>query len=228
MTVAKGGKPATHTTIHDVAAAAGISISTASKALNETGRMSPETRERVKRFGDLLDRFEDRAFGTLLLILAVPNVIPMPGLSTVVGVPMIFLGAQMALGARRPRLPRRLAAAGFERASFRAMMDRAMPRLRKVERLLHPRLPVLTSSVAERLLGLFVAVMGAVLALPIMFGNLPPAIGVALVALGLIERDGAAVLAGLIVGALSILWVAALVFGLGEAAIFLFHRLIGL
>ncbi|MBB3387620.1 LacI family transcriptional regulator [Rhizobium sp. BK275] len=36
-------------TIHDVAAAAGISISTASKALNDTGRMGPETRERVKR-----------------------------------------------------------------------------------------------------------------------------------------------------------------------------------
>lgn len=36
-------------TIHDVAEAAGVSISTASKALNDTGRMGPETRERVKR-----------------------------------------------------------------------------------------------------------------------------------------------------------------------------------
>jgi len=36
-------------TIHDVAAAAGVSISTASKALNDTGRVGDETRERVKR-----------------------------------------------------------------------------------------------------------------------------------------------------------------------------------
>ncbi|MCJ9672504.1 MULTISPECIES: LacI family DNA-binding transcriptional regulator [unclassified Neorhizobium] len=36
-------------TIHDVAAAAAVSISTASKALNNTGRMGDETRERVKR-----------------------------------------------------------------------------------------------------------------------------------------------------------------------------------
>ncbi|RCS21854.1 LacI family transcriptional regulator [Phyllobacterium salinisoli] len=36
-------------TIHDVAAAAGVSISTASKALNNTGRVGEETRERVKR-----------------------------------------------------------------------------------------------------------------------------------------------------------------------------------
>jgi len=35
--------------IYDVAVAAGVSVATASKALNNTGRMAPETRERVKR-----------------------------------------------------------------------------------------------------------------------------------------------------------------------------------
>ena len=44
----QGGKRV-RITIHDVAAAAGVSISTASKALNNTGRMGDETRERVKR-----------------------------------------------------------------------------------------------------------------------------------------------------------------------------------
>lgn len=43
-----GGKRG-RVTIHDVAAGAGVSISTASKALNDTGRMSEETRERVKQ-----------------------------------------------------------------------------------------------------------------------------------------------------------------------------------
>ncbi|MDB5614236.1 MAG: LacI family transcriptional regulator [Devosia sp.] len=35
--------------IYDVALAAGVSVATASKALNDTGRMAPETRDRVKR-----------------------------------------------------------------------------------------------------------------------------------------------------------------------------------
>ena len=35
--------------IYDVAKAAGVSVATASKALNDTGRMTDETRERVKR-----------------------------------------------------------------------------------------------------------------------------------------------------------------------------------
>lgn len=43
------GKKTGRTTIHEVARAAGISISTASKALNDTGRMTDDTRERVKR-----------------------------------------------------------------------------------------------------------------------------------------------------------------------------------
>ncbi len=36
-------------TIHDVAARAGVSIATVSKALNDRGRMTAETRERVLR-----------------------------------------------------------------------------------------------------------------------------------------------------------------------------------
>jgi LacI family transcriptional regulator len=49
MALDPGGKRRARVTIHDVAAAAGVSISTASKALNDIGRMGEETRERVKR-----------------------------------------------------------------------------------------------------------------------------------------------------------------------------------
>lgn len=42
-------QPSNRITIHDVAAAASVSIATASKALNDTGRMSVETRARIRR-----------------------------------------------------------------------------------------------------------------------------------------------------------------------------------
>ena len=42
-------RTSTRIRIYDVAQAAGVSVATASKALNDTGRMTAETRERVKR-----------------------------------------------------------------------------------------------------------------------------------------------------------------------------------
>ncbi|WP_318530148.1 MULTISPECIES: LacI family DNA-binding transcriptional regulator [unclassified Rhizobium] len=39
-------------TIHDVARAAGVSVSTVSKALNDNGRMAPETRVRIKQVAE--------------------------------------------------------------------------------------------------------------------------------------------------------------------------------
>lgn len=160
----------------------------------------------------------DRAFGMMLLLLAIPNVIPMPGLSTAVGIPMILLGAQMAAGMRQPWLPRRLAEVGFDRDAFLGVVRRVQPRIVRVERHLRPRLPQFTETTAERLLGLVVIVLAGVLSLPIVFGNLPPAVGIGLIALGLIERDGAFVLAGLIASALALAFVSAIVFGLGGAA----------
>lgn len=51
----KGGEGASEpVTLRDVAAAAGVSLATASKALNDQGRMTIETRKRVREVAALL------------------------------------------------------------------------------------------------------------------------------------------------------------------------------
>src|SRR5918993_1800459 len=53
--------------------------------------------------GDVLDAFGDRAFGALMLLFAAPNMLPLPpGLSAVLGAPLLFVTAQLMLG--RPTL----------------------------------------------------------------------------------------------------------------------------
>jgi hypothetical protein len=178
--------------------------------------------------GELVELFGDRAFGMLLLILAIPNVVPVPGLSTVVGIPTILLGLQMAIGWRQPWLPKRIRAAGFERESFQGMIRKVQPVIERVERRLRPRLSAFTEPPAERVLGLVIALLGGVLCLPIVFGNLPPAIAIALMALGLIEKDGAFVIAGLVACVAALAIVGAILFGLGEAAMFVFRHALGL
>lgn len=176
--------------------------------------------------GDLTRLLGDRAYGMLLLLLALPNIIPLPGLSTAVGVPMIVLGAQLALGWPAPRLPRRLADVAFSRETLLAVLAKAKPYVEWVERRIRPRLSLFAEGPGERLAGVAVMILAAVLALPIVFGNLPPAAAIALIALGLIENDGAAVLAGLVLGVAAIVFVGLLVFGLGEAALFLIAQLL--
>lgn len=177
--------------------------------------------------GDLVALLGDRAFGALLLILSIPNVLPVPGLSTATGVPMLLIGAQMAAGRPQPWLPRRLAAVTMDRERFLAVMRRARPWIRRIEHRLAARLPLLTSPPAERLLGLAIAILAGVLALPIVFGNQPPAFAIALIALGLIERDGAFVLAGLLAGLLAVAIVAAVLLGLGQGANLLIQQITG-
>lgn len=175
--------------------------------------------------GDLVGILGDRAFGALLLILSIPNILPVPGLSTATGLPMLLIGAQIAAGRDRPWLPRRLATLTLERDAFLRVIAKAKPHVDRLERHLRPRLPAVTAPAVERLLGLAVMVLAGILALPIVFGNQPPALAIALIALGLIEKDGAFVIAGLVAGVIAIVVVAAVLFGFGQAGILLFHKL---
>ena len=51
----------------------------------------------------LLEALRKRAFGFLLLFLAIPNIIPMPpGLSTIFGILLLFPAVQMIIGNVQP------------------------------------------------------------------------------------------------------------------------------
>ncbi|PWC38625.1 exopolysaccharide biosynthesis protein [Azospirillum sp. TSO22-1] len=183
--------------------------------------LAHEHGERIA-LGDLVRILGDRAFGAMILLLAIPNVLPVPGLSTVTGLPIVLIAAQLMFGRAQPWLPRRLAAASMEREGFLNVLRRAHPRMQWIEgRLLRARLPALTSPVAERFIGAAMVVLAGVLALPIVFGNQPPAFALALMALGLIEKDGAFIVAGLVAGLVALAIVAAVVFGFAQGLLML-------
>jgi hypothetical protein len=149
---------------------------------------------------EVIDDLGDRAFGLLLLLFALPNCIPAPpAVGSILGHPLIFFGIQMLRG-QRPWLPGFIANRRVKRADLMRIVDLATPRLRWLERIVRPRLPWAVSSFAERIIGLHVVLLAASIALPVPLTNFVPAIGTAVMALGLIERDGRAVLAGAFVG----------------------------
>jgi hypothetical protein len=159
--------------------------------------------------GDIRAALDERAFGFLILVFALPNGVPVPGppgLSAILGFPILLLAAQMALGWHEPWLPRWLLRRSVRRGDFARVVAKALPMLRRVERVIKPRHAAAIDPPADRIAGLLLLVFAVVLALPIPLGNLPPAYAVIIMALALIERDGLAMLAGVAVGLFSVLW----------------------
>ncbi|NGN44949.1 exopolysaccharide biosynthesis protein [Mesorhizobium sp. CGMCC 1.15528] len=83
-------------------------------------------RERIS-VGDLVVALGDRALAALMVVFALPTVLPMPpGTSGILGAPLVFLSAQLMLG-RRPWLPRKVADRSMFRTDFATPLDRAGP-----------------------------------------------------------------------------------------------------
>ncbi len=187
--------------------------------------LAGETGPRIT-LGALRDALGDRGFGVLLFIFALPNLVPVniPLLSAVLGLPLVLLAAQLSYGRHKPWFPDWLTDQTFSRQGFAAVVTRALPYLERAERLLRPRLTVLLSWTGERLIGIAILILALVLALPIPFANWLPACAIAIIALAIVEKDGVAVLIGLVVGVLSLIVAATVVIGLVKAFLLLFSR----
>lgn len=170
--------------------------------------------------GDLLVAMQGRAIGALLLVFAFPNILPTPpGLAGILGLPLIYLSSQLMLG-RLPWLPPFISNRSITRETFVALVDRAVPWLARAERMLKQRLWVLTSPPAQRFIGAVCLILSLVLVLPIPFGNMLPSIAISILALGLLERDGLWIIAGLISSVISTAVVGSLAYALVKSAIF--------
>ena len=110
---------------------------------------------------ELVEAFGERAFGAVLLVISLINMLPLPpGGTTITGAPLLLVAAQLAIGRDTLWLPRRLLDATLARETFAKGVARAGPTLRTAERLTRPRLPVLVTDLSERLIGLAVLVLG--------------------------------------------------------------------
>ncbi|WP_029010183.1 exopolysaccharide biosynthesis protein [Azospirillum halopraeferens] len=149
--------------------------------------------------GDLLVHLGPRAPGFLLLALTIPAVVPTPGFPSglVFGAALVLVALQMMAGREQVHAPGWLTRRRVPPAFTMAVLDRAAPLLERIERRTAPRWRRLTRRAMERPLGLVVLVMGLLITLPIPFGNLLPGLAVLVLALGLVVRDGAAVVAGI-------------------------------
>ncbi|MDX1975343.1 MAG: exopolysaccharide biosynthesis protein [Rickettsiales bacterium] len=133
----------------------------------------------------------------LSLICALPGIPGAPGIAALFGIPISIFGLQLAFGYDKLWLPRRIKRATLRPGKFLRGMKKLLPYLKKIEKHLKPRWPAMTNKAAHSALGLMFFITGILVALPIPFTNSPLGLSMAIGALGLLERDGAAISVGI-------------------------------
>ena len=135
-------------------------------------------------------------FGMLLFIATLPAFLPIPGVAGALSGPLVsVIGLQLLLCMRRPWLPRMVADRGPRRGTLARFEHRISPWLRRLERVVRPRLPALIDHPAATFVtGLLLVLLGVLLALPIPFTNYVVGLLLLAYALALVERDGALML----------------------------------
>ncbi len=160
--------------------------------------------------GDLVDRLSDRGFGIVQLVLSLPVCIPfLYGIPQAVAVPMIFIALQIAAGRHTLWLPQKARTRTISKDGLTSVAERSKKYVSWFENISRPRLVWLTQGPAERVFGLFMTIFCASILVPLPATNTVPGVGVAIMSIGFLERDGFLVILGTIIGAI---WVSLLVY----------------
>lgn len=168
---------------------------------------------------EVLGLLHGRGYVLLVLLLALPfcTPVPLPGLSTPFGLIITIIGARLAMGAK-PWLPARLLDTRLPPNIFARVFALTRKIILAFERLLRPRMLWATSLRLQQLhaVPIVICALMLLLPLPIPLSNVIPAWGIMLIAGGLLERDGAFIVAGYVAALITIAFFTLIaVFGLG-------------
>lgn len=173
-------------------------------------------------FHELKVAFHERGFGLLMVIFILPLSIPFPyppGFTTIMVVPVFLFSLQMALGMDSPWLPKWVERQAIKRSTLAKVIEKASPALKKVERLLRPRLYFVSTRGGEKIMGIFCIVFSLSIAIPVPLTNLLPGLGIMIMALGLLSKDGITIIIGMATGSVGVFFTALILF-YGSKAVF--------
>ena len=146
----------------------------------------------------LMGSLQKQSFGLIMLVLAI--VAAAPGISLVGGLLLLIPAFQMIAGRPTPVFPRWIADRPLPTHHLGAVVERAIPVLRYLEKAIHPRCPM-PRGATKRTIGFAVVMLSARLILtPIPFSNILPALVIALISFAYVEEDGLMLSICLLVG----------------------------
>jgi hypothetical protein len=171
--------------------------------------------------------FGDRTFAILFIFLMATSALPIPtaGITDIFAVITLLFALQMMLGKNSLWLPKRWRSMKLSKTFTKKLLPGLIKMIRWLEKYSSPRaLWVFKGKVSDFLIGLSVAILAAATVAAPPFSGLDtlPALGIIFISVGIILKDGAMTIAGLIIGALGV----SIQLLLGKAVVELFRNII--
>jgi hypothetical protein len=173
-------------------------------------RLFAGPRESILTLEAFLNGLEMRSYAFAIAALDVINCVPtgIPWLSTVTGVPMFLLVIQYFLGRPAPSLPGFIGRRGLPRGRLQDVLVRGRRYIERLENAVHPRHDWWVSGLPRQALLLTWLLLIVLLALPVPFDNLLPALAILFFCLALIEGDGVMAMLGWLFTVITAVWTA--------------------
>ena len=162
--------------------------------------------------GDIVETFENRGFGPLLVVPALVALLPtgaIPGVPTTCGIFIILISLQLLAGRSNPWLPKWLRNLSISRKKLESGIEKVRPWSDRLDHSLKPRLSFLTGETMTRVIAGLVSVL-AILIAPLELVPMAaavPALAILLFGISLVSHDGLIALLGLIATGL-VAWLA--------------------
>lgn len=165
--------------------------------------ISDQIKDSSVSLGEIVDFLHERGFGVLLFLFALPMALPLPvppGINVIMATPLLFLTFQLIYGAEKPWLPAFARKKQFDKPAFDKIVRQSDPWLKRMAWFIRPRLALFSRGRVSHLVGLFGFLFAACICIPIPLTNTVPSFAILLMAVGLLMRDGLAILTGMIIG----------------------------
>ncbi|MCH2037048.1 MAG: exopolysaccharide biosynthesis protein [Rickettsiales bacterium] len=168
----------------------------------------------------LVNDLKERGFGILFIIFCAIPALPIPaqGIATILALPVMLLALQLIIGKDEIWLPQFIRKKSVGSGKVIKVTRMALPLMKRFEYLSRPRLLFMTRPLMERIIGVFVLLSSISMAMPIPFSNTIPSIGIVIMSLGMIEKDGLAIMGGMMIGITGVVITTTIIF-LGTEAL---------
>jgi hypothetical protein len=160
------------------------------------------------KISEILVDFHENGILLTMLFFALPIAIPMPfppGFTTIMGTPLIILSIQLLCGFKQISLPSKINNYQISNDLLINISNKVLPIIKFLEKYLKPRFTFASARYCEQLIGLISLICAISIAVPLPLTNSIPALGIIIMTLGLLNRDGLIIFLGFITAIIGVM-----------------------